>query len=93
VKMSASWGSSKTSRRGRRTVLKTKIRWEVLGLPDPALADPAPSMKDIRRQITSMASRGFGPGTRSRSNTKDSSTDSGSDAPATNRKRRRGATE
>lgn len=93
VKMSTSWGSSKTSRRGRRTVLKTKIRWELLGLQDPALSDPAPSMDDIRRQISSMASRGFGPGTRSRSNAKESSTHSGSDAPAPTRKRRRGATE
>jgi hypothetical protein len=61
-----------------------------LGLDDPALAESTPSMEDIRRQISSMASRGFGPGTRSRSGKKDGS---GSDSGTPARKQRRGATE
>ncbi|WP_455388072.1 hypothetical protein [Petrachloros mirabilis] len=67
MNISSSWGSSKTSRKGRRTVTKTKIRWDVLGLQDPARGNPATSIEEIRRQVTSMASHGLDPGTRSRS--------------------------
>jgi len=93
VKMSSSWGSSKSSRKGRRTVFKTKIRWDLLGLQDPSLAGSSQSMDDIRRQVTSLASRGFGSGTRSRSRLKETPGTSGSEAVAPARKRRRGATE
>lgn len=93
MKISTSWGSSKTSRKGRRTVLKTKIRWERLGLQNPDLTGPSLSIEDIRRQVTVMASRGLGPGTRSRSAAKIQPEQAGPDTPASPRKRRRGATE
>jgi len=67
MNISSSWGSSKTSRKGRRTVTKTKIRWDVLGLQGPARDSSSPSIEEIRRQVTSMASYGLDPGTRSRS--------------------------
>jgi hypothetical protein len=92
VKISTTWGRGKTSRKGKRPALRTKIRWNLLGLDDPALAGTT-SMEDIRRQISSMASRGFGPGTRSRSGVKEVSGQSESDSTTPIRKRRRGATE
>ena len=88
MKMLSSWGSSKTSRKGRRTVMKTKIRWELLGLQDPADQN-AQSIEDIRRQVSSLASRGLGSGTRSRSKA-DNTTEPSEQSAG---KRRRGATE
>lgn len=93
MNMSTVWGGNKAARKRKRTVRKAKIRWDVLGLQDPALEGASPSMEDIRRQVTSLASRGLGPGTRSRSGTKDSPTHSVSDVAVPSRKRRRGATE
>jgi hypothetical protein len=57
VKISTSWG---TSRKRKRTVLKTKLRWDLLGLQDPAHAASTRSMEAIRRQIISAASQGLG---------------------------------
>jgi hypothetical protein len=93
MKISTVWGASKTSRKRKRTVLKPKIRWDVLGLQDPHLEGPSVSIEDIRRQVTSLASRGLGPGTRSRSSAKISPDRTPSNATAPIRKRRRGATE
>jgi hypothetical protein len=92
MKMSTAWGSNKSSRKGKRTVLKTKIPWAVLGLQAPDL-DSASSIEDIRRQVTSMASRGLGPGTRSRSDAKHQQDHAAPNATPSTRKRRRGATE
>lgn len=89
--ISSSWGSSRTSRKGRRTVVKTKIRWDLLGLQDPVLTGPTQSMEDIRRQVSSLASRGFGSGTRSRAG--NTSGQAAPDATPAARKQRRGATE
>ena len=93
MNMSSVWGANKAARKRKRTVRKAKIRWDRLGLQDPALEGPTVSMEDIRRQVTSLASRGLGPGTRSRSGAKDSPAHSVSDMAAPSRKRRRGATE
>ena len=93
MKMSTAWGSNKSSRKGKRTVIKTKIPWGVLGLQDPDLDNSVSSIEDIRRQATSMASRGLGPGTRSRSDAKHSHTHDTANAPSSTKKRRRGATE
>lgn len=93
MKMSTVWGSNKAMRKRKRTVPKTKIRWDVLGLQDPDLEGPSPSIEDIRRQVTSLASRGLGPGTRSRSGHDNSPDRAVANATAPTRKRRRGATE
>jgi hypothetical protein len=93
MKMSTVWGANKASRKRKRTVLKPKIRWDVLGLQDPLLEGPSVSIEDIRRQVTSLASRGLGPGTRSRSVAKVSPDRAPSSVAAPIRKRRRGATE
>lgn len=87
------WGTGKTSRKRKRTVSKTKIRWDLLGLQDPARTASTPSIEDIRCEIISLASRGLGQGAGSRSDVKDSSSRSGARATSSTRKRRRGATE
>jgi len=93
MNMSSVWGANKAARKRKRSVRKAKIRWDVLGLQDPALDGPTTSMEDIRRQVTSLASRGLGPGTRSRSGAKDSAAHAVSGVTAPSRKQRRGATE
>jgi len=57
VKIYSSWGAGKTSRKPKRTVLKAKIRWDIIGLQDPKLMAATPSMEDIRSQIISMANQ------------------------------------
>lgn len=52
-------------------MLRTKVRWEKLGLQDPAGSSSATSIEDLRRQITSAASQGLSPDTVSRSQQKD----------------------
>lgn len=89
MKISTSWGAGKTSRKRKRTVLRTKIRWDVLGLQDPERMAATPSMEDIRSQIISMASQGLE--AHSRSGQKDAPRQSSTDATASTRKRRRSA--
>lgn len=64
--MNTSWGA-KASHRRKRVVLRTKVRWEVLGLQDPAQSSSSPSIEDLRRQISSAASSGLSSDTLSRS--------------------------
>lgn len=90
MKLSTGWRADKTRKNRARATRKPKIRWEVLGLPTPLDASLTTSMEDIRRQVSNMASRGFGQGTRSRTaereaKTADHTSDTGS-------KRRRGTT-
>jgi hypothetical protein len=84
--MNRSWGT-KTSHQRRRVVLRTKIRWQMLGLPDPTEPSSAPSIEDIRRQITSAASQGLSSDTISRSQQKAGHTKPGPKIPVATRKR------
>jgi hypothetical protein len=91
MKLSTGWRADKTRKNRARATRKPKIRWEVLGLPNPLDTSLTTSMEDIRRQVSNMASRGFGQGTRSRTAEREAkTTDHGSDSSS---KRRRGATE
>ena len=74
--MKTSWGTKSPNKR-RRVVLRTKVRWEKLGLQDPAGLSSAPSIEDLRRQITSAASQGLSPDTVSRSQQQDGRPGSG----------------
>ncbi len=67
--MTPPWGT-KTSRRRKRAILRTRFRSNVLELHDPAQTSAAPSIDDIRRQITSAASQGLSLNTLSRSREK-----------------------
>ena len=82
MKMSSVWSRNKTAAKAKRPVHKPKLCWDILGLP-ATTHEPVTSIEEIRRQVTSLASRGFGQGTRSRSETKET----------TGTRRRRGATE
>ncbi len=93
MKISTVWGGNKAARKRKRPVSKLKIRWDVLGLQPVSSEDQSPSIEDIRRQVTSLASRGFGQETRLRSVAKDAPRRSPSDVSSPTRKRRRGATE
>jgi hypothetical protein len=66
MKLSTGWRADKTRKNRARATRKPKIRWEVLGLPNPLDASLTTTMEDIRRQVSNMASHGFGQGTRSR---------------------------
>jgi len=91
MKLSTGWRADKTKKNRARATRKPKIRWEVLGLPSPLDTSLTTSMEDIRLQVSNMASRGFGQGTRSRTAEREAKTTS--HAPDSSSKRRRGATE
>jgi hypothetical protein len=93
MKISIAWKGSKAARKRIRPLSKPKIRWTVLGLQDPADGVSSTSMEDIRRQVSSLASRGFGAGTRSRSMPQDAQPLGTHEPIIAERKRRRGATE
>jgi hypothetical protein len=93
MKISLGWKVGKAARKRVLPSSKPKIRWAVLGLQDPAEEASSLSMEDIRRQVSSLASRGFGAGTRSRSVSKDSEPLETHEPSLQERKRRRGATE
>jgi hypothetical protein len=71
MNMSTVWGGSKSARKRKRPVQKLKIRWDLLGLDDASKDSPARSIEDIRRQVTSLASQGFGQETKTRSSAKE----------------------
>lgn len=91
MKLSTGWRADKTRKNRARATRKPKIRWEVLGLPGPLDTSATASMDDIRQQVSNMASRGFGQGTRSRTAEREAKTTKL--APESSGKRRRGATE
>jgi hypothetical protein len=84
--MNRAWGT-KTPHQRRRVVLRTKVRWETLGLQSPTQSSSAPSIEDIRRQISLAASQGLHSGTVSRSQQKNERTKPGAKVPMTTRKR------
>ena len=90
MKLSSGWRAEKTRKNRARATRKPKIRWEVLGLPNP-LSSARTSMEDIRRQVSSMASRGFGQDTRSRTAAREAKTTV--HTPDSSSKRRRDAAE
>ncbi len=53
-------------KRKQRPTYRPKIRWEVLGLSDPVHDESTTPIEIVRREVSSLASLGFGPGTRSR---------------------------
>ena len=91
MKLSTGWRADKTRKNRARATRKPKIRWEVLGLPGPLDASLPASMEDIRRQVSNMASRGFGQGTRSRTAEREGKTTNGDSN--SSGKRLRGVTE
>jgi hypothetical protein len=93
MKISTVWKGRKTGKKKNRAVLKPKIRWQLLGLTDPKLTEQSSSIETIRREVSSLASSGFGPATRSRVTAQESKSQGRNNRPAESRPRRRGATE
>lgn len=56
----------KSTKKTTRTS-KPKIRWDVLGLSDPSLDEASTSIETIRREVSLLASSGFGKETTLRS--------------------------
>ena len=77
--------------RSRNKLAKPKpiMQWERLGLSNPS-DSLAPSIEEIRREVTLMASRGLAQGTRTRTTVK---TPVNAVRSGANRQSRRGATE
>jgi hypothetical protein len=84
--MNTFWRPSLTHRR-KRASRRPKIRWKTLGLQDPAQSSSAPSMEEIRRQITVAARQGLSSDTVSRSQQKAGHSKPGSKISVATRKR------
>jgi len=82
----------KITKKNRRTS-KPKIRWDLLGLSDPSLAESTTSMDTIRREVSLLASRGIGQESTIRSAAQDTKGRGGGRQPDGGRVSRRGATE
>ena len=82
----------KISKKNRRTS-KPKIRWDLLGLTDPSLVETTTSIETIRREVSLLASRGFGQETTIRSRAQDTKGRGRGRQSDGSRARRRGATE
>ena len=82
----------KMAKKIRRTS-KLKIRWDVLGLSDPIVDESTTSIETIRREVSFLASRGFGQETTIRSTAQDGKGRGRGRQPNGSQPRRRGATE
>jgi len=87
------WRSKKAGKRKHRPVSRPKIRWELLGLSDPYLTKSRTSIEIIRKEVSSLARRGFGQGPRSRTTEQDGHGRGRSRQASAGQVRRRGATE
>lgn len=93
MKISGRWPGNASKNKIKRVIRKPKIRWQALGLADPADKQTAMSMDEIRREVATLSSRGFGQGARSRTMAQDLRSAEGNSASEGLKKRRRGATE
>ncbi|HMU31377.1 MAG: hypothetical protein KF854_12145 [Nitrospira sp.] len=67
MKITSVWRGNKPNHKKKRTVPKLRIRWTELGLVDPSVEPHETPMDQIRREVTALASSGFGAETRARS--------------------------
>lgn len=93
MNLSSVWKDRRAGKKKKKSVHKPKIRWQLLGLTDPNSIDTTSSIETIRREVSSLASHGFGPDTRSRSAAQESKSLGRNHKSSANRTRRRGATE
>ena len=93
MNLSSGWKNRRAGKKKKKSVLKPKIRWQLLGLTDPNSVDTTSSIEAIRREVSSLASHGFGPDTRLRLAAQESKSLGRNHKSGANRSRRRGATE
>jgi len=91
MKVYGGWGSMKVRNNRARATRKPKIRWEILGLPNPLCAGLATSMEDIRKQVSNLARCGLEQSTRSCAAERNAKATN--QAPDSTNKSRRGATD
>jgi hypothetical protein len=82
----------KLTKKNRRTS-KPKIRWDRLGLSDPSLSESTTSIETIRKEVSLLASKGFGQESIVRSAAQDTKGRGRGRQPDGSRVTRRGATE
>jgi len=92
MKISSVWKRNNAKKKNNRSKLKPKIQWEQLGLSDPALIEPT-AIETIRKAVSSLASQGFGDGTKLRSAEQDTKGRGRNRQSGGKRVRRRSATE
>lgn len=93
MKSNARWPAGPSKNKRKRVTRKPKIRWQVLGLADPAERFASLTLEEIRREVATLSSRGFGQGARSRTTPPGPTGADRHAATAGGLKRRRGATE
>ncbi len=93
MNLSSVWKDRRAGKKKKKSVHKPKIRWELLGLTDPHSVDTSSSIETIRREVSSLASHGFGADTRSRSAAQESKSLGRNHLSGSSRPKRRGATE
>lgn len=93
MKLSGAWRGGKASKKKTRPAYRPKIRWELLGLSNPHVDESATSIETIRKEVSSLASRGFGQETRSRSTNQGAKSHEKAPHAASRRPKRHRATE
>ena len=64
MKLTMKWGGK--SQRPKACRPPQKVRWNLLGIPDPGKVPPPVPIEEIRRQAQAISSRAIDQGTRSR---------------------------
>jgi len=65
MKLTMKWGGKNQKPKACRA--PQKIRWDLLGIPDPRKGPPPKSIEEIRRQAQLISSQGLGQSVQSRS--------------------------
>lgn len=89
MNLSSAWKPNRAGKKKKKSIHKPKIRWQLIGLTDPSLIDTTSSIETIRREVSSLASHGFGNDTRLRTAAQESKSLGRNHSP----RPRRGATE
>ena len=69
MKLTMKWGGK--SQRPKACKPPQKIRWNLLGIPDPRKGPPPVPIEEIRRLAQAISSRAIGPGTQGRTDEKE----------------------
>ena len=93
MNLSSVWKDRRSGKKKKKSVHKPKIRWQLLGLADPKSIDTTSSIETIRREVSSLASHGFGADTRLHSVTLESKSLGRNCKSGVSKTSRRGATE
>ncbi len=91
MKLTMKWGGK--SQRPKTCRPPQKVRWNLLGIPDPRKDPPAVPIEEIRRQAQAISSRAIEQGTRSRTDEREKKKPSQTKADKSKGKSKRGSKE